>query len=310
MSWRGLGAAARGLNAVLRLRRRATRSSRTCRCATSPSRCSRSTSRCRCGAVVNFAESLRTVQEDLRELSPQIFFGVPRIWEKFHASIQTKLREAGGLRLALYRRAMASLRAVAARPRRSGARLERARWAVWYVLILRALLNFIGLRRCRVAISSGAPIAPEILKFFRVLGVPIREAYGLTEASGATTMQPGDALAGRHRRRALPRRRGQARRRRRDPDQGRRRVPRLLQEPGGDARGDRRRRLAAHRRRRALGRQRGRPRAAHRRPQEGHHDHRRRQEHHAVGDREHAALLAVHQGGDRRSPTGAASSRR
>jgi long-chain acyl-CoA synthetase len=63
---------------------------------------------------------------------------------------------------------------------------------VWYVLILRALLNFVGLRRCRIAVSSGAPIAPEILKFFRTLGVPIREAYGLTEASGATTMQPSD----------------------------------------------------------------------------------------------------------------------
>jgi len=61
------------------------------------------------------------------------------------------------------------------------------------VLVLRALLNFVGLRRCRVAISSGAPIAPDILHFFRVLGVPIREAYGLTEASGATTMQPSDA---------------------------------------------------------------------------------------------------------------------
>jgi long-chain acyl-CoA synthetase len=58
--------------------------------------------------------------------------------------------------------------------------------------VLRALLNFVGLRRCRVAVSSGAPIAPEILKFFRTLGVPIREAYGLTEASGATTMQPSD----------------------------------------------------------------------------------------------------------------------
>lgn len=145
------------------------------------------------GATVNFAESLRTVQEDLRELSPQIFFGVPRIWEKFHASIQTKLREAGGLRLALYRRAMASLAGVAGKPRAQWTLAERLRWGAWYVLMLRALLNFVGLRRCRVAVSSGAPIAPEILKFFRTLGVPIREAYGLTEASGATTMQPGDA---------------------------------------------------------------------------------------------------------------------
>ncbi|MDB5860013.1 MAG: long-chain fatty acid--CoA ligase, partial [Ramlibacter sp.] len=145
------------------------------------------------GAQVNFAESLRTIQEDLREIAPQIFFGVPRIWEKFHASIRTKLREAGGLRLWMYERAIAALETTAAKPRSDWSLAERARWAFWYVLVLRALLNFVGLRRCRVAISSGAPIAPDILKFFRVLGVPIREAYGLTEASGATTMQPGDA---------------------------------------------------------------------------------------------------------------------
>ena len=145
------------------------------------------------GAVVNFAESLRTVQEDLRELSPHVFFGVPRIWEKFHSSIQTKLREAGGLRMALYRRAMSALEGAGDTPRERWSLVQRATWAVCYVLILRALLNFVGLRRCRVAVSAGAPIAPEILRFFRVLGVPIREAYGLTEASGATTMQPGDA---------------------------------------------------------------------------------------------------------------------
>ena len=141
------------------------------------------------GAGVNFAESLRTVQEDLRELSPHIFFGVPRIWEKFHTSIQTKMGEAGGARHWLYRRAMQSLDAGAGRPRSPWNVVQHVRHAFWHVVILRSLLNFVGLRRCRVAVSSGAPIAPEILKFFRVLGVPIREAYGLTEASGATAMQ-------------------------------------------------------------------------------------------------------------------------
>jgi len=118
---------------------------------------------------------------------------VPRIWEKFHSAIQTKVREAGGLRDLLYRRAIASLENDATKPRASWNAAQRLHWAFWYVLVLRALLNFVGLRRCRVAISAGAPIAPEILKFFRILGVPIREAYGLTEASGATTIQTGDA---------------------------------------------------------------------------------------------------------------------
>jgi long-chain acyl-CoA synthetase len=191
MSWRGLGVAARGLNSVLGCSTKDRLVSYLPLCHVAEQMFSIHIPLAS-GAVVNFAESLRTVQEDLRELSPQIFFGVPRIWEKFHASIQTKLREAGGLRLRLYHRAMAALDFAAATPRARWNLAQRLRWALWYVLILRALLNFVGLRRCRVAISSGAPIAPDILKFFRVLGVPIREAYGLTESSGAITMQAGD----------------------------------------------------------------------------------------------------------------------
>ena len=192
MSWRGLGAAAQGLNAALQCSERDSLVSYLPLCHIAEQMFSIHIP-VATGAIVNFAESLRTVQDDLRELSPQIFFGVPRIWEKFHASIQTKVNEAGGLRLGLYRAAMRSLASSASRPRASWSAAERMRWAFWYVLVLRALLNFVGLRRCRVAISSGAPIAPEILHFFRVLGVPIREAYGLTEGSGATTIQPGDA---------------------------------------------------------------------------------------------------------------------
>ena len=191
MSWRGLGAAARGLNSLLGCRAGDQLVSYLPLCHMAEQMFSIHIPLA-VGAVVNFAESLRTVQEDLRELSPQVFFGVPRIWEKFHAAIQTKLREAGGIRLALYRRAMASLSGMAGRARSTWSLGDKLLWAAWYVLVLRALINFVGLRRCRVAVSSGAPIAPEILKFFRTLGVPIREAYGLTEASGATTMQPSD----------------------------------------------------------------------------------------------------------------------
>ena len=192
MSWRGLNAAARGLNTMLGCRQGDQLVSYLPLCHMAEQMFSVHIP-IASGATVNFAESLRTVQEDLRELAPHVFFGVPRIWEKFHASIQTKLREAGGLRLALYKRAMASLSGVAGKPRTRWSLGERLRWGFWYVVILRALLNFVGLRRCRVAVSSGAPITPDILKFFRTLGVPIREAYGLTEASGATTMQPSVA---------------------------------------------------------------------------------------------------------------------
>ena len=192
MSWRGLSAVAHGLNSMLKCRQGDELVSYLPLCHMAEQMFSVHIP-VSVGATVNFAESVRTVQEDLRELSPQIFFGVPRIWEKFHSSIQTKLREAGGLRMALYRRAMVSLDKLAGRGRAQWSLAERLRWGFWYLVVLRSLLNVVGLRRCRVAVSAGAPIAPEILKFFRTLGVPIREAYGLTEASGATTMQPSDA---------------------------------------------------------------------------------------------------------------------
>ncbi|HMO48937.1 MAG TPA: AMP-binding protein [Rubrivivax sp.] len=191
MSWRGLGAAARGLNTMLGCRPGDELVSYLPLCHVAEQVFSIHIP-IAVGASVNFAESLRTVQEDLRELSPQVFFGVPRIWEKFHASMQTKIREAGGWRRAIYERAFATLGGVAETPRSRRSLWQKAQWGLWYVVVLRALLNYVGLRRCRVAVSSGAPIAPEILKFFRTLGVPIREAYGLTESSGATTMQSGD----------------------------------------------------------------------------------------------------------------------
>jgi len=192
MSWRGLNEAARGLNTVLHCSPKDAIVSYLPLCHVAEQMFSIHVP-VATGAVVNFAESLRTVQDDLRELAPQIFFGVPRIWEKFHSSIEIKLREAGGLRLWLYKRAMKSTMALHGTPRSRWTLGQRALYGLWYLVILRALLNFVGLRKCRIACSSGAPIAPEILRFFRMIGLPIREAYGLTEASGATTLQTSEA---------------------------------------------------------------------------------------------------------------------
>ncbi|HRI19078.1 MAG TPA: AMP-dependent synthetase/ligase, partial [Burkholderiaceae bacterium] len=143
----------------------------------------------RAGAVVNFAESLRTVQGDLREVAPTLFLGVPRIWEKLHASMEIKIRETGGWRHALYRRSLDAATAFADRPREQWSASQRLSFALWHVLVLRALTNFIGLRRCRLALSGAAPIAPELLHFFRAIGVPIREGYGMTETAGVVSVQ-------------------------------------------------------------------------------------------------------------------------
>ncbi|MBZ0137032.1 MAG: AMP-binding protein [Planctomycetes bacterium] len=147
------------------------------------------------GSTVNFGESIRTVQEDLREVAPSMFLGVPRIWEKLHAAIHIKMQETGALQRALFRRAMAACAPLADKPRKHWTALERLHFGLHYWLILRALQNFIGLREASVALTGAAPIAPDVVRFFRTLGVPLIEVYGLTESSGMVTGHHIDDVA-------------------------------------------------------------------------------------------------------------------
>jgi long-chain acyl-CoA synthetase len=144
------------------------------------------------GSQVNFGESIRTVQEDLREVAPTMFLGVPRIWEKLHAAITIRMQETGALRRLLFERALAACAPLAEKPRGRWTAGEKLRYGLAYWTVLRALQNFIGLRRARVALTGAAPIPPDVVRFFRTLGVPLVEVYGLTESTGMITGQPLD----------------------------------------------------------------------------------------------------------------------
>lgn len=143
------------------------------------------------GPVLNFAESIETVQQNLREVQPTIFFAVPRIWERIHAGVHIRLQDATwfkrlfsglGLRLATYigRKRVAN----------HGDFTMGARVAYWvgYPIFFRALRERIGLRHCRYAASGAAPIAPEVLEFFMGLGIPVYEIYGMTENTAVATV--------------------------------------------------------------------------------------------------------------------------
>lgn len=146
------------------------------------------------GSQVNFGESIRTVQEDLREVAPTIFLGVPRIWEKLHASISIKMQEAGRLQQWLYRQALARCAPFLEKSPAQYSMGERWTHTLWYWLVLRALQNFIGLRRVRVAMTGAAPIPPDVVRYFRTLGVPLLEVYGLTESAGMIFGQHPDRV--------------------------------------------------------------------------------------------------------------------
>lgn len=137
------------------------------------------------GSVVHFGESLDTVREDLAEVAPTAFLGVPRIWEKLHSSINVKMQDASALKRLLYQRALPVGQALA--ERRFSGQMQRGdglrRWLIDR-LVFSALRERIGLNRCRLAFSGAAPVAPELLAWFAAIGVDVIEGYGLTETSG------------------------------------------------------------------------------------------------------------------------------
>ena len=146
------------------------------------------------GSCVSFGESIRTVQEDLREVAPTLFLGVPRIWEKLHSAIHIKMIEAKGFRRRLFEKAVALCEPFAEKAPADRSLREKMLFGICYLLVFRALQNFIGLRQAKVALTGAAPISPLIVRFFRTLGIPLVEVYGLTETSGMVTGQRLDAL--------------------------------------------------------------------------------------------------------------------
>lgn len=151
-------------------------------------------------SVVHFAESIETVSADLAEVQPTILFAVPRIWEKIQASIAIRAAHASRLKRACFALGSAASQVIAAdRIARGGAWSVRARalYAIGYWPIYRPLRRQIGLLRIRQALSGAAPIAPAVLRFFLGLGVPLYEAYGMTEnAAVATSNFSGRMLLG------------------------------------------------------------------------------------------------------------------
>jgi long-chain acyl-CoA synthetase len=140
----------------------------------------------RFGYRVSFTENLDTVTQNLQEIRPTVFFGVPRIWEKMLSLVELQMKDAHLLKRLAYDW---SLRQV--RRGRRGAGRTAANLLVFHFLRIR-----LGLDRVRVAISGAAPIAPEILGYFRSIGIDIREGYGLTESSGIIAIHREDGKLG------------------------------------------------------------------------------------------------------------------
>jgi long-chain acyl-CoA synthetase len=142
------------------------------------------------GPSLNFAESIETVQQNLREIQPTVFFAVPRIWERIHASIAIKGRDATWFKRIWFGFGMKlAARIGDLRVANDGEHTPWSRflYVVGYPVVFRALRERIGLRRVRYAASGAAPISPDVIRDFLGLGVPLFELYGMTENSAVAT---------------------------------------------------------------------------------------------------------------------------
>lgn len=142
------------------------------------------------GYTVNFAESVNTLQEDMKEISPTVFLNVPRIWEKMHSNIMIRMQDAFFFKRWVFK-TMLPIGERVSRYKFEN-RAVPLRWkflnGVAYVCLFRALKNQLGLLQTRIFVSGAAPLSPDLIKFYHSIGVPVRECYGMTEMSGISFM--------------------------------------------------------------------------------------------------------------------------
>jgi long-chain acyl-CoA synthetase len=122
------------------------------------------------GAVVNFGEGGESLFSELSEVQPTVVLGTPRVWERLREVVEAGSRGADPLKRVALRSA-----------RRPGRGLSD-------FLVKRPLRNDLGLGRARIALSGTAPCSAELIEWWRAVGVPLRQVYGLAETAGLVTI--------------------------------------------------------------------------------------------------------------------------
>ncbi len=144
------------------------------------------------GFTVNCPESAETVQADLREIGPTCYFAPPRVFENMLTAVMIRIADAGALKRALFHHYMAVAQRCGADllDGRPVALSDRLAYALGALLVYGPLKNVLGLARVRVAYTAGAAIGPDLFRFYRALGVNLKQLYGSTETCAYVCLQP------------------------------------------------------------------------------------------------------------------------
>ncbi|MCS7281051.1 MAG: AMP-binding protein [Desulfobacterota bacterium] len=148
------------------------------------------------GMVMNFPETLETITDDYREIGPSITITSSRFWEDLASKIRVKIEDSGYIKRKFYDWGLKiglTVTDLESKKKPVPIHLKLLRSIFKYV-VYRPLLDRIGCLHIKAAITGGHPISPDVIRFFRAIGLNLKHAYGLTEGCGVFQVQPDDEV--------------------------------------------------------------------------------------------------------------------
>jgi long-chain acyl-CoA synthetase len=148
------------------------------------------------GMTINFPEMPETVTEDFREIGPSIIITSSRFWEDLASHIRVKMNDAGLMRRKLFSLTIEIGKKVV----ELQAKNEEIRPFLNLLhkfssfVIYKQLLDRTGCSCIKNAFTGGHPISPDVIHFFRAIGLNLKQCYGLTEAGGIFQIQPDNEV--------------------------------------------------------------------------------------------------------------------
>ncbi|MCM8596372.1 long-chain fatty acid--CoA ligase [Accumulibacter sp.] len=144
------------------------------------------------GFTINCPESAETVMADMREIGPTYYFAPPRVFENLLTQVMIRMDDAGIVKQRMFHFFMAVARRCGAEilDRRPVAAGDRLLYALGNLLVYGPLKNVLGMSRIRVAYTAGAAIGPDLFRFYRSIGINLKQLYGQTETCAYVCLQP------------------------------------------------------------------------------------------------------------------------
>ena len=144
------------------------------------------------GFTINCPESAETVMNDLREIGPTYYFAPPRVFENLLTQVMIRMEDASAIKQKMFHFFMAVARRCGAEilDGKAVALADRLLYALGNFFVFGPLKNVLGLSRVRVAYTAGAAIGPDLFRFYRSIGINLKQLYGQTETCAYVCLQP------------------------------------------------------------------------------------------------------------------------